>query len=398
MSNPQVAHSKMSFSARKRWKRCPISIHMSQGVADVSSPAAAEGTTAHTVAEFYVCQHFGLVHRGFGQIAKGAECSDMPVPAGVDLKGKTTADWNAELRRHGKAYRDYAISLIPAGEEAYVVVEQKVAIPSISEHLFGTADLMIWLPRLKRVIVIDYKYGYESVEVGTYDDTNEQLAAYLVAGEEGLMQKGIVPQQGVLAVYQPRRVLQRPEQSLEVDRAWFGKERDKLARETAAIDNPGAPRPGDHCKYCKGKAKCPAVQTALATALAAHCGEKSILDMPEDELVQLFAVRAAFKAFWEDVEERIGKLAQAGHANLQIKESQGRRMWGDTKLATETFLALGRIDLLQPRSLTDVMAEVPEAFLDGLIARSNPSRSIKVVEQKAPAEVSKLFQQYVKKT
>jgi len=398
MSNPQVVHSKYSFSGRKRWKKCPISIHMSAGVPDTSGPAAAEGTTAHTVAEFYVCQRFGLVHRDFGAIAANAECPDMPVPEALDLKGRTPAEWNADLRRHGKDYRDFIVGLIPTGEEVYVVVEQKVSIPSIHEQLFGTADCLIWLPRLKRLVVVDYKYGFESVDVGTYEDTNEQLGAYLVAGEEGLMQRHVVPEQGVVAVYQPRRVLQRPEQTLNVDRAWFGQERQKLRAEVAAVDNPGAPNPGDHCKYCKGKARCPAVHNALRTALEAHCGEKNVLDMPVDDLVQIFAARAAFKAFWEDVEERVGKLAQTGHKNLQIKESQGRRMWGDTKLATDTFLALGRADLLQPRALSDVMAEVPETFLEGLVARSRPSRSIQVVDAKSPTEIAKVFAQYAKKS
>lgn len=398
MSNPQVAHSKLSFSGRKRWKMCPISIYMSEGVADTSGPAAEEGTQAHTVGEFYVCQHFGLKHRQFGMIAKGAECPDVAVPAELDLRGQTPAEWNADLRRHGKAYRDYIISLIPTGEEAHVAIEQSVSIPSIHALLFGTADCLVWLPRLKRLIVVDYKYGRISVNVGTPDDTNEQLAAYLVAAEEGLMAHHLVPQSGTVAVYQPRRVLQRPDQSLDVDRAWFGKERQKLKAEVAAVtEHPGEPVPGEHCKYCKGKTKCPTTQNALRTALAAHCGEKSVLDMPEDDLVQIFAARAGFNAFWEDVEERIKKLAQAGHKNLEIKESQGRRMWGDTKLATETFLALGRVDLLQPIALSDAMAQVPEAYLEGLIARSRPSRSIKVVDAKSPAEIAKTFAQYAKK-
>lgn len=403
MSNPQVVHSKLSFSGRERWKKCPLSVHMSAGMPDSSSPAAEEGTTAHTVAEFYVCQRFGLKHRDFGAIAPSAECADMPVPDGVDLKGKTPAQWNDDLRRHGKDYRDFIVGLIPIDPatgklvEHYVVVEQKVSIPSISPDLFGTADCLIWLPSLKRVIVVDYKYGYMSVDVGTADDTNEQLAAYLVAAEDGLMARHILPQSGTVAVYQPRRVLQKPGQSLDVERDWFGRERDKLAREVAAVQNPGGPVPGDHCRYCKGKAKCPATHNAVRTALEAHCGEKNLLDMPEDQLVQIFAARAAFKAFWEDVEERIEQLVKAGHKNLQVQEGKGRRMWGDVPLATQTFLALGRTDLLQPVALSEAMQKVPEAFLAGLVATSKPSRTIKVVDAATPSAIAGIFKQYVKK-
>ena len=393
MSNPQVIHSKFSFSGRKRWKACPISLHMSVGVKDESSTAAEEGTRAHTVAEFYVRQAFKL------EGALPGEAPDQAVPDGLDLKGQTAAEWNAQLRRHGKDYVAFLLSLFPSGEEVYVTVESKVSIPSIHPELFGTADCLIWLPRLRKLIVVDYKYGFMSVDVGTYEDTNEQLSAYLVAAAEGLMTHHLVVDTCAIAVFQPRRPLQLPGQSLELDAAWIQTEREKLKREVAAVLNPGEPNPGDHCRYCKAAAagRCPTVHNALATAIAAHCGEKSLLDMPVDDLVKIFASRTAFKAFWEDVEERIEQIVKVGHPNLRVKESQGRRMWGDPKLATQTFLAIGRVDLLQPISLSEAMAQVPEAFLEGLVARSKPSRSIQVVDPVAPTEIAATFAKYVKK-
>lgn len=397
MSNPQSTHSKLSFSGRKRWKICPISVHLSTGMPDRSSPAAAEGTIAHTIAEFYVCQSFGLEHRDFGIIGPDDAPPDMVPPEGLDLKGKTVSEWNEQLRYHGAAYCSYIWSLIPEGAEHTVLVELKVSIPSIHSELYGTTDCAIWIPALGLIISVDYKYGFEPVDVGTYEETNEQLAAYLVALQEAIVATGQRATAGVLAVYQPRSVAGQVEQDLAVDGAWFVRERVKLATEVARVDNPGAPTPGAHCRYCKGKPKCTAMHNTLTTALAVYAGERSVIDMSDDEVVQLFAARTGFKALWEDIEERVSTLARAGHANLRVEEKQGRRMWYDTKATVQTLLALGRFDLLEPCNLSDALKVVPESFLDGLVVRSRPSRSIKVVDAPPPPAIAAMFQKYVKK-
>jgi RecB family exonuclease len=394
MSNPQVAHSILSFSGRKRWKNCPISVELSKGMTDTSGPAAEEGTCAHTVAEHYVKQHFQLP----GAPAAGAVAPDMPVPAGLDLKGATPQRWNETLRHHGRAYRDFIKSLIPAGAVAHVAIEQKVAIASISDQLFGTADCLVLLPEAKRLIVVDYKYGFAEVDVGTYDDPNEQLAAYGVAAVEGLAAKGVQIDHIDLAVYQPRRPLSAPSQTLSLDAIWVALERAKLAREVAAVANPGPPQPGDHCRYCKGKPKCPAVHNSLTTALAAYAGEKSILDMPADDIVQLFAARSAFKSFWEDVEERIEQLVKAGHENLRVKETQGRQMWGDPKAATLTLLAMNRTDLLQPVAISDALPVLPVEFHKDLVKRAKSGRTIQVVNALQPSAIATMFNKFAKGT
>lgn len=395
MTNPQVTHSILSFSGRKRWKMCPISVQMSKGMPDSSGPAAEEGTCAHTVAEHYVKQHFNLP----GAPAAGAVAPDHVPPAGLDLKGATPARWNETLRHHGRGYRDFIRSLIPEGAtDVSVVVEMRVSIGSISDQLFGTADCLV-LYRLNgawHLIVVDYKYGFADVDVGTYDEPNEQLSAYAVAAAEALGAKGIRPEKLALAVYQPRRVLSAPSQTLELDAAWLALERAKLAREVAAVANPGAPVPGEHCRYCKGKPKCPTVHNSMVTALAAYAGERNLLDMPEDDIVQLFAARTAFKAFWEDVEERIDQLLKAGHKNLRVKETQGRQMWKDPKAATETLLAMNRLDLLQPVALSNALPVLPVEFHDELVKRSAPSRTIQVVDVQSPSAIATMFKNFAK--
>lgn len=367
---------------------------------DSSGPAAAEGTIAHTVAEHYTKQYFGLP----GAPAAGVVAPDQVPPLGLDMGSDiggpiTPPRWNETLRHHGRAYRDFIRSLIPAGAtDVAVVVELRVAIGSISDQLFGTADCLVLyrLNGLWHLVVVDYKYGKADVDVGTYDDPNDQLAAYAVAAAEGLAAKGVRVDKIALAVYQPRRVMASPSQVLELDAPWLALERAKLAREVAAVANPGPPVPGDHCRYCKGKSKCPTVHNSLTTALAAYAGEKNILDMSEDDIVQLFAARTAFKAFWDDVEERVEQLVKAGHKNLRIKESQGRQMWRDPKAAALTLLAMNRTDLLQPVAISTALPVLPVEFHDELVKRSANSRTIQVVDVQAPSAIATMFKNYAK--
>lgn len=359
---------------------------------DSSGPAAAEGTCAHSVAEHYVKQHFALA----GAPPAGAVAPEQAVPAGLDLGNDTPQRWNETLRHHGRGYRDFIKSLIPAGVQAHVAIEQRVQIGSISPDLFGTADCLVLLPTLLHLFVVDYKYGFGGVDVGTYDDPNEQLAAYAVAAAEGLAEKGVRVEKITLAVYQPRRPLASPSQVLDLDAAWLALEREKLKREVAAVAQPGAPVPGEHCRYCKGKSKCPTVHNSMSTALAAYAGERNVLDMSDDDIVQLFAARTAFKAFWEDVEERIEQLVKVGHKNLRLKTSEGRQMWKDPKAAAETLLAMNRLDLLQPVAISNALPVLPVEFHAELVKRSAPSRNIQVIDAQAPSAIATMFKNYAK--
>jgi hypothetical protein len=392
VTNPAVVHSTLSFSGRKRWRECPISVHLSKDMPDSSGPAAAEGTCAHTVGEFYVRQRFNL---------PGAQPGEAPlqeVPEGLDLKGKTVDEWNEELRTHGRAYASRVASLIATcqveGEQFFVDVEQKVAASTIHPQLFGTLDLRIWFVQSRRLVIIDYKFGYQDVDVGTVDDPNAQLAAYAVAS----MDKCTVEAEAfTLAVFQPRVPLGSALKVLDLPKEWLQIERAKLRNEVAAVDNPGAPRPGDHCRYCKGKSKCPATYGALQTAIDAHAGKFDILSIDDDDLITLFAARTAVKALWEDVEERINGLVKAGHKRLAISERQGRQMWADPQQAALTFMAMNMTNLLQPIALSEALPHLPEAFHAALVKRSAPSRSIKIVDEVSPGAIAGVFQKYANK-
>ena len=410
MSNPVVVHSKLSFSGRDRWRACPISVQLSAGMPDKSGPAAEEGTRAHLVAEWYVRQlgeAFGLppvtpammqdapLQTPVWELDRFKKLADKP----AELENEVIA-WNEELRANGRKYRDFIVALIPDGEQAFISLEQKVRAKSISEHLFGTADCLIWLPRLRKLIVVDYKYGFVEVEIGEFDATgkliraNAQLSAYAVAA---LDQCTLDAAGGIqLAVFQPRRTFGKPAQALDLPPEWVQTERLALAREVAAVEAGGEPNPGPHCRYCKGRSKCQPVHNALAAGIQAHSGASDLLAIPRDDLITLWAARTAFKAFWEDVEEIIEQEVKAGNPRLTVKETKGRAMWADQSAAALTLLALGRTDLLKPGNVGDCAPHLPDDWKAQLICSSAPSRSIRLVTDVAPSEVAAVFAKYAK--
>lgn len=391
MSNQAVTHSKYSFSARKRWASCSVSVLLSQGIGDQAGTAAEEGTIAHTVGEFYVRQRFNLPG------ALSGESPNQNPPAGLGL---VTADeingWNTELREHGRAYAAFIASLIPEGQAASVALEMKVAIPSISPYLFGTGDCFIWIPGLRRLIVVDYKYGYAAVELGTVNETNPQIAAYLVAAVETF---GLDPADLGAAVHQPRKP-SAAETPLTLPIEWLPRERAKLTAEVAAIeaatlDTP--PVPGNHCRYCRAAkvpGRCSAATAATQTALAAHAGDVKLHEIDDATVIALWSARSAFKPFWEDIEARIANMAQTGHKRLEVKTAQGQRMWADPAKATLTLLALGRHDLLKPCALSEALPIIPEPLHAELIKRARGSTTIKVLDPDTPRAASDMFAKY----
>lgn len=384
------------MAARSRWSRCAISVPWSEGLPDNSGPAAEEGTTAHKVAEFYVRQRFGL------EGARPGIPPEYQPPEGLDLKGQTVDGWNAKLRLHGQDYADFLTSLVGNYPDTTIVLERRVEVQGITPPLFGTADCLIWFPSIKRLAVVDYKYGFSEVDVGTADAPNEQIAAYAVAAAESF---NLDVREVGLAIYQPRRIRGEAGQTLLVDAAWQVVERQKLLAEARAVEaayaDPSTPPvPGDHCRYCKAArhGRCSAVHNAAKTALQAHVKASMVLEMTEAEIVALWAVRSAFKAFWVDVEERIDKMADAGAAGLVVKVAQGRKMWADPKAAVLTLLALGHTDALAPGTLGDVLHLIPAELHDTLIKRANGAKTILATEAADPRTVAATFDKYAQNT
>lgn len=386
--------SRLGFSARMRWATCPVSVTLSAGQPDRPSAYASEGNAAHAVAAFYVRQAFSLA----GAKPGDAPLQEMPIgsrPDNADELVVAARVWNDQLQKYALDFvhflqqliRQYGVDI----NTAHVEVERAVCARSVSPRLAGTLDVGIWLPTVKRLLVVDYKFGYQLVDIGTAELPNMQLSGYAAAALDGFADElaGVT-----IAVYSPR-CPQSKFAYLELPPEWLGRERERLQQQVAAVEAPGAPVPGPHCSHCPAVTCCPVVHQVGLQAGLVQTGLRDLRSMSDDEVIALWASRQAFEHFFEEIDERIQQLARAGHKSLTIQERRGRQVWVDAADVTYTLLACGLVDCLQPRAISDVLPKLPPELRDKLVTRGRPARSIRVVSETQPAPIAEVFAKYV---
>jgi len=223
-------HSRFGASAAHRWMRCPGSISATEGLPNVSSPAALEGTLLHEAAALVLESHSlrvdGLTnHPAFMLNEEQVEV----VRQYVDLV-------NAENTGDG------------------LLIETRVQIPSFAEFT-GTADAIIygedWLK------VVDLKCGRGvNVEAEYAGKVNPQLGFYAL----GAMAQfpGWKPDDIEVIICQPRYggVKSRMVTLAEL-RELESEMLDAVVKATS--DNPPFAA-GSHCNFCLARATCPTLR------------------------------------------------------------------------------------------------------------------------------------------
>jgi hypothetical protein len=73
-------------------------------------------------------------------------------------------------------------------------------------------------------------------------------------------------------------------------------------------------------------------------------------------------------------------------------------MWADPDAAVMTLLALGRVDLLAPGSLSDALPAIPAELQDALVKRANGAKTILATAAADPQTVAAVFDRYAMKS
>lgn len=225
---PASAHSKIGASSMSRWSKCPGSVRMCEGVENISSKYAEEGTRAHELAA-------NILSR---------------VPVVVE---------DPEMFRAVAVYLEY---IWGASKKADLYVEHRFDLSTLHKGLFGTADAVIYREDSKHLIVADYKHGAGvAVEV----ESNPQLLYY---GLGALLTLGIAAETVELVVVQPRRPHKlgpvRTWTIPSIDLLDFSADLISYAR---ATESPAAALvPGSHCRFCPAKSSCSESHRAEAEA------------------------------------------------------------------------------------------------------------------------------------
>ena len=227
-------HSRFGASAAHRWMRCPGSISAIEGLPNVSSPAALEGTMLHDAA--------AMVLQGDAQM-------DF-------LKQHPSFFLSEEQVDVVRQYVDLVVaeSSRDGSEMGGLLIETRVRIPSFEEFV-GTADAIIygetWLK------VIDLKCGRGvNVEAEYAGKVNPQLGFYGL-GALAKFPKW-EPEHIEVIISQPRYGgTKRRTVTLDELKEL---EADMLDAVILAVSDDPPFLAGSHCHFCLARATCPTLR------------------------------------------------------------------------------------------------------------------------------------------
>lgn len=152
-------HARLSPSSAARWRRCKASVAACEDLADESGFPAAEGTVFHHFMD--LCLEFGFepdVFIGSALLVDYRETQDD----GRVIDGQWRIEFDGEMADHARAGLDFLESW--QDDDTLVFYETRVDIsPWLGADQFGTADVIMIDVKSRRMLVFDWKYGYEPV-------------------------------------------------------------------------------------------------------------------------------------------------------------------------------------------------------------------------------------------
>jgi hypothetical protein len=309
MSTTELQHHPMGPSGLYRREACPASLRLEQGQPDMPSEDADAGTDLHAI-----------------------------VADALAHKGEFFAEPDQE-----EAVR-WALNLVAEVEARYPGAERRIECRLSLEHIgcgFGTTDLAYAIP-FDRGVVLDWKFGWGDVAPAA---SNIQLHAYALAlaHEFDLSSVEVILAQPI-----------RRQASVHILAAGgLEAARARIVSIAAKCDEASAqPIPGDHCKYCKAKAVCPAMQ-ATASSLATM--EKPATDLTADDLAKLLPVAERAVEVAGAIKARAYALAVQGVAipGYALVPGRATRKWlqGADLAAVAKVLGKPEGEIYQPIEL-----------------------------------------------
>jgi len=301
MAHDERAHAKLSPSAAKRWRNCPASIRLSEGMPNESSIYAAEGTAAHELAERCLVNGYSA-SRFIGETFNGFV---------VD----------SEMAENVQTYLDYARSIIRPGDD--FEVEVRFDLSHMIPGLFGTSDLVIYKPSTKTLYVIDLKYGV--VNVDAID--NDQAKIYSMGAYYSKCNWDI--EKILISIVQPRRMFGDPIQEWEVSTLDLMVWTEEIANDAARTVENSSPNPGEWCKYCPAAGICTGLREkvyAMAGAIEQDKGGITLAntDYTPERLAEILKSKPIIEAWLKSVDTLVKHEFKNGRPLPGFKEVSSR--------------------------------------------------------------------------
>lgn len=299
-----LVHSPIGASSYYRWKACPASVKLSEGVPSQESQYAKAGTIAHDLAAQILEAHF------FNK--------DKPnIPPGYPQD-----EWDA-IQLYVATIKKDILSHGCQQSTDTLLIEHKFDLSSVHPGLFGTADCVA-LGDDGLLLVYDYKHG-AGIPVDV--EGNLQLMYY---GLGALLSMNAGVSEVELVVVQPRcthaKGTVRRYRFNSIELLDFAGQLKKDVEETKK-PNPRV-NPGEHCRFCPAAAyKCEAVrQRSLAVAKKEF---SAVQDYDSNKLKEALDALPMIEAWIKNVREFAYQEASHGRppSGYKLVEKRAVRKW-----------------------------------------------------------------------
>ena len=365
------AHARLAPSASHRWMACPGSIRMEVGFPDSSGVFAAEGTAAHELCAMCLTSGDDAVE----WLGAVVDVETAIVQHAGQEDGVTRFLVTEEMVDAVQVYLDHVRSLAGDGRNSLIEVEQKLDMTHLHPEIYGTGDAVVYQKNAAWLHVVDFKYG-KGVVVDP--ERNPQLMLYgagAIRRYKGYAIAGIT-----LHIVQPRAP-GSPVRSWSTDVLDLIEFEDEIQRAALRVDAILAFGPddhwgddalvsGEHCRFCKAQAVCPAAREAATTkALAefapAEEGETERILLPEPTRLspdQMAGVLrdAEFISNWvKAVQAHAHAEAIAGRMppGFKLVPKRANRKWKDEAEATSMLKALAVDPWQEPKLKSPAQVE-----------------------------------------
>lgn len=365
------AHATLSASSSDRWLNCTRAPrYESQFAEPESSSYAQEGQFAHAVAEQAIAQHLGLA------------CEPLP----EDLLHFDSPD----LRSHVNTYVNFALDLIQTAREqdgnAIVLLEERVDYSRWVPQGFGTCDLLIVASGV--IYGVDLKFG-KGLKVEAKN--NSQLRLYALGASEMFSHLEDITDV-VMTVVQPRlgHVAEEVLKMSELHQ-WA----DEVVAPAAALAWAGEGDfvPGDHCRWCRGKAICAARAAQNLELARLEFATPETLD--DESFTHILAKAPQLAAWAKDVESYALQKALEGRkfTGYKLVAGRGSRRFTDPQLVVQALTESGveASVIYAPQEINTLTALETAVgkkkfaqILDGLIVKSPGKPTLVPLEDKRP--------------
>ena len=338
-------HALLSTSSATRWLKCTAAPRFEEQFPENTSEYAEEGRLAHAVCELKVTKYFTTAIKPRTFTTRLNKLKKNPLYQ--DEMDKTSDLYLEHLTEKAMRYDS-----IPS-----VAAEVKVDFAEYVPEGFGTCDcIMIGGDTLN---ITDYKHG-KGVPVSA--ENNPQMRLYALGAL-----KRYKPVYGdrikkvCMTIDQPRIQTEPSSETITVEEllAWGDSVKPIAAKAYMGL---GDFYPGEHCRFCRGKAQCKA-RAAVNTALEEFkdcVPQKGEGILTDEEIGDLLVRGKELVAWYKDLEEyALGTILKGGTIpGWKAVAGRSNRTFTDTDAAIAAVIAAGYDEALvyerKPKTLTEL--------------------------------------------